>query len=139
MSNLCDDSHTVDFTNRKLVFEKDNSAVEAGKLVDRVYSIDIQRVIDTTMATLDATWDVLSVWHARLAHADQNAIKEIARSDAVQGSDMTKLRPTNSCLPCVEKGSDEHSHAFSNHSGSDARCGAAHQCCRNECFIDSLG
>lgn len=43
------------------------------------------------MATLDVTWDMLSVWHARLAQADRNEVTKIAQSGAVYGLEMAEM------------------------------------------------
>lgn len=54
------------------------------------------------MATVDVTGEVLSVFHARLAHIDRSPINEVAQSGAFHGMKMVEGLPTNKRSPCVE-------------------------------------
>lgn len=55
------------------------------------------------MATSDTAVNVLSVWHERLTHADNNNIRKMAQSSAAQGLKMAEVWSTNCCSACVER------------------------------------
>lgn len=68
-----------------------------------MYSINLQKMSDKTMATLDVTGDMLSIWHARLSHADQDAIDKVVKIEAVHGIEIAEGQSTNNCSPRVEE------------------------------------
>lgn len=51
------------------------------------------------METSNATWNMLSVWRARVAQSEPNEIKRTAQSGAVHGAETVVSRSTNTCLP----------------------------------------
>lgn len=100
-SGLCDYDHTVEFTIKKCVLKKENYIVGVAERAGEMYSVKLQRLSDRETVILVVTEDMPSVWHARLAHADRNAINKMAWSDAVYGMEVAECMSMNSCSPCV--------------------------------------
>lgn len=103
VSNFCDDGHTIELTSKKCLVKKGNCGVVVGERAGGMYSISLQLASDRAIVTPDVTKDMLSVWHARLAYADCNAMRKMKQSDAVQHLKMAEARCTNNCLPCIER------------------------------------
>lgn len=78
MSSLCDDDHKENLTGLKRVVKKKDFVVDVDKNAGGTESVNIQQVSDKAMASPDVTGDRLGVRHARLAHANRNAIKKMA-------------------------------------------------------------
>lgn len=75
--------------------------IGVGESAGRMYYVNLQRASDKTIATSDVTRNSLSVWHARLAHANWNEINKIGQKSAVHGLEMVEAGYTNNCLLCV--------------------------------------
>lgn len=102
MSSFWVDNHTAKFMSENCIVKKRNCVVDIGKRASERYSLSLQRASDKAMTTCDVTGGMLSVWHAKLAHVDRNAIRKMAWSVAIHSQEMAEARNTNNCSPCVE-------------------------------------
>lgn len=97
VSSLCDDSHTVEFTNQRCVVKKDKCVVGIGERTGGMCSANLQQASERTFATPNVTGDVLEVWGSRLTRKVWKAITKMEQGGAVRGLDLNAGHSTNNC------------------------------------------
>lgn len=103
VSSLYDNNHTVVFMNHKQVMKKDSCVVGIRQRAGGMYFVNLQLASERARTISDNSRATLSVWHARLAHADWNATENMAQGVASHGLDLTEARSTNGCLLYVQE------------------------------------
>lgn len=88
---------------KNCVVKKKNCIVGVDERAGGMCCVDLQRASDKEIATFDVTENILSVWHASLAHVDRNTIKKMAESGALHGMEMAEDRSTNKCSAFVDR------------------------------------
>lgn len=89
VSSLCDDDHTVEYTNQKCVAKKKNCLVDVGAQAGGMYSVNLYRAHDKSLLTTDVSGDMLHDRLSRLAHADRSSSTKMAQLVSVRGLYMT--------------------------------------------------
>lgn len=103
VAGLCDDGHRV-------VFDSTGCAVtKSGKVVGRGYrkggeyiTVLNSAVMERAMPARVSEDDVLELWHRRLAHADRNALRNMAAKNIARGMDMNPRKVGPECERCME-------------------------------------
>lgn len=97
VSSLCDDDRTVELKSKKCVMKEKSCVAGVGERAGGMYSVNLQQACDKALGTPDVTGDLLSVCHARLAHADRNAVNKMTQSGFVYGLQTVEARSTKIC------------------------------------------
>lgn len=128
-SKLCRDGYTVNFNSEKCVGLYDGIIRFQGRQFNGIFRIRCAPFLESSayanMATTGSNRE-MDLWHARLGHAYPERIKNLFRTDAVKGLDLTETAGTSKiCADCL-KGKQTKESLHVNQSRSTVRGAVIH-------------
>lgn len=90
--------NTVKFGEMKCwIRDTDGKLVGMGSLVEKLYQLDCESVIQEQVSIASQMGNRTDPWHQRLGHVSEQVLKEIVSRDLVKGMEVKKLEGLSIC------------------------------------------